>query len=151
MPPKPKKKRDLDEVYHDKEEQEPIKKQATLSFANSGDGSSETKNWGKASLDEFPDGKARLFSWNINGLNAVTEKGLLQDFIDKFAPDVLCLQETKSDLQKISQKGIWKEFAENYDQYWNCCLTQKGYSGVGVLTKVKPISVKFGIDVSNHD
>ena len=42
-----------------------------------------------------------IFSWNINGLNAVLSKGKLIEFINSFSPDVVCLNETKTDYQKI--------------------------------------------------
>ena len=38
----------------------------------------------------------RIFSWNVNGLRAVLNKGALQEFITKEQPDILCLQETKA-------------------------------------------------------
>lgn len=33
----------------------------------------------------------------------------------------------------------------------NCCSTKAGYSGVGILSKVKPISIKYDIGVDKHD
>ena len=38
----------------------------------------------------------KIFSWNVNGLRAVINKGALQKFIDAEKPDILCLQETKA-------------------------------------------------------
>ena len=38
----------------------------------------------------------KLFSWNVNGLRAILNKGTLQSFIKEYAPDILCLQETKA-------------------------------------------------------
>jgi exodeoxyribonuclease-3 len=38
----------------------------------------------------------KIFSWNVNGIRAVLKKGLLQPFLDKHRPDVLCMQETKA-------------------------------------------------------
>jgi hypothetical protein len=49
----------------------------------------------KSLPSEFPEGKAHLWSWNINGTNATLTKGTLQDFISKNNPQVLCLNETK--------------------------------------------------------
>ena len=37
----------------------------------------------------------KIFSWNVNGIRAVSKKGFL-DFVDTYQPDVLCLQETKA-------------------------------------------------------
>ena len=36
----------------------------------------------------------KLCSWNVNGLRACMKKGFL-DFLEKEAPDILCVQETK--------------------------------------------------------
>src|SRR3989338_8661535 len=39
----------------------------------------------------------KIISWNINGLRAVHAKGLFLPFVKKEKPDILCIQETKSD------------------------------------------------------
>ena len=59
-------------------------------------------------------------------------------------PDVFCLQETKCDKSKIPPKA---ELAP-YHCYWASGDTQ-GYSGVGLLSKVKPMNVTFGISEEN--
>ena len=38
----------------------------------------------------------KIFSWNVNGLRAVLAKGAFSGFIEKYQPDILCLQETKA-------------------------------------------------------
>jgi exodeoxyribonuclease-3 len=38
----------------------------------------------------------RLVSWNVNGVRAVTRKGLFMPFLSGLNPDVICLQETKA-------------------------------------------------------
>ena len=40
---------------------------------------------------------------------------------------------------------------EEYEQHWNCCKCKKGYSGVAILTKVKPLSVTHDLKISKHD
>jgi len=44
----------------------------------------------------------KLYSWNVNGIRAAWNKGLLQEFITKHQPDILCLQETKVDSSWVS-------------------------------------------------
>ena len=39
---------------------------------------------------------------------------------------------------------------EGYQQYWNSAV-KKGYSGTAVFTKMPPLSVKNGMDISEHD
>jgi len=37
-----------------------------------------------------------------------------------------------------------------YEQYWNAAI-KKGYSGTAVFTKIKPLSVTYGIQMDEHD
>jgi hypothetical protein len=41
--------------------------------------------------------KMKIFSWNVNGIRAVIKKGVFQPFLEKFRPDIVCLQETKAE------------------------------------------------------
>ena len=43
----------------------------------------------------------RIFSWNVNGIRAVLRKGELQKFIEKYQPDILCLQEIKARPEQV--------------------------------------------------
>ena len=38
----------------------------------------------------------KIISWNVNGLRAVHRKELFLPMVDKYLPDVICLQEIKS-------------------------------------------------------
>lgn len=80
----------------------------------------------------------RIFSWNVNGLRAVIRKGALNSFIDKYQPDILCLQETKA---KPGQAEV--DLAE-YEEIWNSA-ERPGYAGTAIFTKVKPLSVRYGM------
>lgn len=75
----------------------------------------------------------KLVSWNVNGLRAVLGKGFL-DFVRKADPDILCLQEIKAQPDQVSLD------LEDYHKYWNSA-DKKGYSGVAVFTKDKPLTV----------
>lgn len=79
----------------------------------------------------------KLVSWNVNGLRACVNKGFL-DYFQEVNADVMCLQETK-----LQEGQILLEL-EGYEQYWNYAL-KKGYSGTAIFTKIKPISVKYGV------
>ncbi len=80
----------------------------------------------------------KIFSWNVNGIRAVHKKGLFVPFIEKYNPDILCLQETKA-MQEQSVIDL-----PEYDEYWNSAL-KKGYSGTAIFTKVAPEEVILGI------
>ncbi len=80
----------------------------------------------------------RIISWNVNGIRAVHKKGLFVPFVEKYQPDMLCLQETKA------QEHQSEVDLSDYDEYWNSAI-RKGYSGTAIFTKQKPISVILGI------
>ncbi|MGE6489982.1 exodeoxyribonuclease III [Paenisporosarcina sp. NPDC076898] len=79
----------------------------------------------------------KIISWNVNGIRACVKKGFLKYFQQENA-DIFCLQETKL------QVGQIELHLEGYEQYWNYA-TKKGYSGTAVFTKIKPLSVKYGV------
>lgn len=85
----------------------------------------------------------KLVSWNVNGLRAVMGKGFM-DFFRSVDADVFCLQETKL------QEGQIEMDLPGYEQYWNYA-EKKGYSGTAVFTKKKPLSVRYGIGIEEHD
>lgn len=87
----------------------------------------------------------RLFSWNVNGIRAVSGKEVLPGvlfhaFLKTEKPDILCLQETKvdshtipSDLTRIPGYFFYLNPAE-----------RKGYSGVAMYSRTEPESVEYG-------
>ena len=89
----------------------------------------------------------KLVSWNVNGLRAVITKGF-KDFFDKVDADIFCLQETKMQEEQIDDKI--KEIFKQYNCYWNSA-EKKGYSGTAIFSKKKPIDVKYGIGIEEHD
>lgn len=85
----------------------------------------------------------KLVSWNVNGLRACVNKGFL-DYFKEVDADIFCIQETKL------QEGQIQLDLEGYYQYWNYAV-KKGYSGTAVFTKKEPLSVKYGLDIEEHD
>lgn len=79
----------------------------------------------------------KLFSWNVNGIRAVLNKGAFQQFMAEQQPDILCLQETKA------QQGQAEIDLPDYHEYWNSA-EKKGYSGTAIFSKVKPHQVING-------
>ena len=80
----------------------------------------------------------KLISWNVNGLRAVHKKGQFLPFVQKYKPDMLCLQETKA------EQGQAEVDLREYEEFWNSAQ-KKGYSGTAIFTKVKPLSVTLGL------
>lgn len=79
----------------------------------------------------------KIYSWNVNGIRAVINKGAFQEFVKKHQPDILCLQETKA------QQGQAVIDLPGYEEYWNSA-EKKGYSGTAIFTKIKPLKVING-------
>lgn len=79
----------------------------------------------------------KLYSWNVNGIRAVINKGAFQSFVAEHQPDILCLQETKA---KEGQAVI---DLPDYQELWNDA-DKAGYSGTAIFTKIKPHSVVNG-------
>lgn len=79
----------------------------------------------------------KLYSWNVNGIRAVINKGAFQTFITKHQPDIICLQETKA------KQGQAEIDLPEYEEYWNSA-DKAGYSGTAIFSKIKPLSVLNG-------
>jgi len=62
-------------------------------------------------------------------------------------PDILCLQETKIQDDQITEE---MRSIPSY-QSWFSCAQKKGYSGVAVYSKLKPISVSYGFGVDRFN
>lgn len=80
----------------------------------------------------------KIISWNVNGIRAVHRKELFVPFVNKYKPDILCLQETKAE-QHQNEVDL-----SEYEEYWNSA-SKKGYSGTAIFSKQKPISVILNI------
>lgn len=80
----------------------------------------------------------KIYSWNMNGIRAVERKGLLQPFLNKHKPDILCIQETKAQEDQVDI-----DFKE-YEEYWHSA-EKKGYSGTAIFTKHSPLEVVNGL------
>ena len=85
----------------------------------------------------------KLVSWNVNGIRACLNKGF-DDFFKEVNADIFCIQETKC------QEGQVDLEYDGYESFWNSA-EKKGYSGTAVFTKTKPLSVKYGIGIEEHD
>lgn len=79
----------------------------------------------------------KLYSWNVNGIRSVINKGAFKSFMAEHQPDILCLQETKA---KPGQAEI---DLPDYHEYWNSA-EKAGYSGTAIFSKIKPSSVING-------
>jgi exodeoxyribonuclease-3 len=79
----------------------------------------------------------KLYSWNVNGIRSVINKGAFQAFIKSEDPDIICLQEIKAKPEQIDIE------LGNYRAFWYSA-EKAGYSGTAILSKVEPLSVING-------
>lgn len=88
----------------------------------------------------------KIISWNINGLRAVVRNGFT-DFLQQAKPDILGVQEIKiADRDRVKAEFDFSGFEE----YW-CPAKRSGYSGTGILTKVKPLAYWTGLKIPEFD
>jgi exodeoxyribonuclease-3 len=85
----------------------------------------------------------KLISWNVNGLRACVKKGFL-DYFQEVDADIFCVQETKL------QEGQINLELDGYHQFWNYAI-KKGYSGTAVFSKIKPLSVRYGVGADESE
>ncbi len=89
----------------------------------------------------------KIVSFNVNGLRAIMQKDFEKDF-KKLNADIFSLNETK-----LTEDLVF-EFPFNpdgYEVFYTCSKLRKGYSGVAVFSKIKPISVHYGLKNEKYD
>lgn len=89
----------------------------------------------------------KLVSFNVNWIRAVISKGFLDFLLDE-NPDIIGLQEVKATEDQFPARIDVQ--AMGYQVYWNAAI-RKWYSWTAVLSKIKPISVSYGLWLPEHD
>jgi len=89
----------------------------------------------------------KIISYNVNGIRAAISKGFIQ-WLQQANPDVICLQEIKATPEQIPLLDF--ELAGYPYHFW-FPAEKKGYSGVAILSKVKPNNVQFGTGIAHMD
>ncbi|HAS35949.1 MAG TPA: exodeoxyribonuclease III [Flavobacteriales bacterium] len=88
----------------------------------------------------------RIISYNVNGIRAALKKDFI-GWLKAADPDVLCLQEIKANIEQIPVE----EFENlGYEHVW-FSAEKKGYSGVAILSKVKPKRIEVGCGIDAYD
>src|SRR6185436_5834004 len=88
----------------------------------------------------------RIISYNVNGIRSAIKKGFI-DWLKTDPADIVCLQEIKAQQGDIDVSAIE---AAGYKSYW-FCAQKKGYSGVAILTKIKPDKMVYGSSIEQSD
>lgn len=89
----------------------------------------------------------KIISYNINGIRAAIKKGFL-NWLNQENPDIVCLQETKAHINQLSLSNFEDL---GFYTYWVEATCRKGYSGVAILSKIKPNFVDYGCGISAYD
>jgi len=79
----------------------------------------------------------KLFSWNVNGIRAWQNKGMVQ-WLKEVSPDALAIQETKAMKEQLDT-GLLE--VDGYHSYF-MSAARKGYSGVALYSKEEPVSIE---------
>ena len=87
-----------------------------------------------------------LTSLNLNGIRSATSKGL-EAWLEKHAPDALCVQEVKAQAPDVAGKFEALAGLQGYFHF----AEKKGYSGVGVYTRHAPSDVLVGYGSPEFD
>jgi exodeoxyribonuclease III len=88
----------------------------------------------------------KVITYNVNGIRSAISKGLIE-WLKENSPDVLCVQELKAMPDQIP---IIEFEAIGYMPYL-FSAKKKGYSGVGIFTKMIPDNVEFGMGIPEYD
>jgi exodeoxyribonuclease-3 len=88
----------------------------------------------------------RIISYNVNGLRAALKKGFV-DWLKTDPADIICVQETKASEEDVDNSLF---HSLGYETHW-FSAEKKGYSGVAILTKIKPTAVFFGNNNAQSD
>lgn len=88
----------------------------------------------------------KLITYNVNGLRAALSKGFIQ-WLQASNADMVCLQEIK-----IADADLDKSIFSDLGYHTYCMhADKKGYSGVAILTKIKPNQIIYGCEISKYD
>ncbi|MDD3876932.1 MAG: exodeoxyribonuclease III [Bacteroidales bacterium] len=88
----------------------------------------------------------KIITYNVNGIRSALNKGFI-DWLKAADGDIVCLQETKATLEQIP---VFYFEEAGYNHFW-FSGQKKGYSGVSILSKIKPDNVVKGIDIEKYD
>lgn len=89
----------------------------------------------------------RIICWNVNGIRALHKKGKWDEII-ALAPDILCLQETKAHPDQLPEEV---RNPKGYHSFFDHSKAKKGYSGVAIYSKEKPLEVQEGMGIHEFD
>lgn len=88
----------------------------------------------------------KIVTWNVNGIRSVFRTTFLE-WLKATDPDIVCLQEIKADYGELTDEYTK---IDGYWAYFNSAQ-KRGYAGVVVYTKIKPLSVETKLGIKRFD
>jgi exodeoxyribonuclease-3 len=88
----------------------------------------------------------RIISINLNGIRSAANKGFFE-WLEVQDADVICLQELKAQAADMTEKMLSPHGYTGYFHY----AEKKGYSGVGIYTRVIPHHITVGLGIPEFD
>jgi exodeoxyribonuclease-3 len=88
----------------------------------------------------------KIISFNVNGIRAIVQKSFIKD-MQQLDADIICLQETKASVEQV-QEAL--SDLTGYHIYANESV-KKGYSGTAIISKTKPLSIAYDMNIEEHD
>jgi exodeoxyribonuclease III len=88
----------------------------------------------------------RIISANLNGIRSAHTKGFFNWMISTQA-DVICVQEIKAQINDLSPEHT---HPTGYTGHF-MSAEKKGYSGVGLYSKEKPLNIEYGFNNPEFD
>ena len=89
----------------------------------------------------------KIITYNVNGIRSAMSKNLM-GWLQATNADMVCLQETKASPDQIQDIYLFEQLG--YHHYWYPAQ-KKGYSGVAILSKIKPNHVEIGCGIDCFD
>ena len=86
----------------------------------------------------------KCISWNVNGIRAVLKKDFVE-ILYALDADIFCVQETKAQPDQIEVD------CELYPYQYINSAQKKGYSGTMIFYKEEPLSIRYRMNMEEHD
>ncbi len=88
----------------------------------------------------------KITSANLNGIRSAAKKGFF-DWMSKHTPDFVCVQELKAQADDMVPEFLTPKGYHGHFHY----AEKKGYSGVGVYSRIEPDAVRIGFGCDEFD
>lgn len=88
----------------------------------------------------------RIITINLNGIRSAASKGLFE-WLALQQADIVCLQELKAQAADMTEQMLAPQGYQGYFHY----AEKKGYSGVGIYSRIQPQQVISGLGIAEFD